>query len=361
MANELQHTHNATGETLYGVIRNSSGQVWNTTGTPAFETQVNANWVSGEYDIVMAESPADGYFYVGDLPASDMGTITVAVYLKIGASHAVSDPIVGTFSQFAWDGSVQSPTDCNVTHVNGVAVVLATEFDADLVKILGSSVSETSAGRTAGNWEFFWDNGDAQTAKTVNDVGGAGSSGSGARTVTVTVDDGVTVLENATVRLTEGANTFTGLTNASGVVVFSLDDATYTVSISKAGYTFTPTTKIVNGTEADTYSMTAVTITAPPNASTTTGTMTVYDEQGSVESGVTITVQVIDGPGTAGIGYDSTEWAATSNGSGVVEFAGIILGARYKIWRGTSKPEAQTFTAPTTGTSFDLAEVIGRG
>ena len=162
-------------------------------------------------------------------------------------------------------------------------------------------------------------------------------------------------------RFTESVNTYTGSTNASGVIVFSLDDATYTVSISKAGYTFTPTTKIVNGTETDTYSMSAVTITAPPNAATTTGVMTVYDEEGTVESGVTITVQVLDGPGTAGIGYDSTEWEATSNGSGVVEFAGIILGARYKIWRGTSKPDAQTFTAPTTGTSFNLAEVIGRG
>ena len=204
---------------------------------------------------------------------------------------------------------------------------------------------------------------DSDTLKTLSDQidGIAGGSGSGARTVTVTVDDGTTALENATVRFTEGVNTYTGSTNASGVIVFSLDDATYTVSISKAGYTFTPTTKIVNGTEADTYSMAAVTITAPPNASTTTGVMTVYDEEGSVESGVTVTVQIIDGPGTAGIGYDSTEWAATSNGSGVVEFAGIILGARYKIWRGTSKPEAQTFTAPTTGTSFNLTEVIGRG
>ena len=187
------------------------------------------------------------------------------------------------------------------------------------------------------------------------------NTGIGARTVTVTVDDGATPLENATVRFTESVNTYTGSTNASGVIVFSLDDATYTVSISKAGYTFTPTTKIVNGTETDTYSMSAVTITAPPNAATTTGVMTVYDEEGTVESGVTITVQVLDGPGTAGIGYDSTEWEATSNGSGVVEFAGIILGARYKIWRGTSKPDAQTFTAPTTGTSFNLAEVIGRG
>ena len=188
-----------------------------------------------------------------------------------------------------------------------------------------------------------------------------GGTGTGARTVAVTVNDGAAVLENASVRFTEGVNTYAGLTNASGQISFSLDDATYTVAVSKAGYTFTPTTLVVDGDKSPTYSMTVVTITAPPNASTTTGVMTVYDEEGSVESGVTITVQIIDGPGTAGIGYDSTEWAETSSALGVVEFAGIILGAQYRIWRGTSKADVQTFTAPTTGTSFDLAEVIGRG
>ena len=126
-------------------------------------------------------------------------------------------------------------------------------------------------------------------------------------------------------------------------------------------YTFTPTTLVVDGDETPTYSMSAVSISAPPNASTTTGVMTVYDEEGVVEADVTVTVQITDGPGTAGIGYDSTEWAETSDANGVVEFAGIILGAEYKIWRGTSKPNTQTFTAPSSGDSFDLAEVIGRG
>ncbi len=203
---------------------------------------------------------------------------------------------------------------------------------------------------------------DSDTLETLSDQIDAimGSTGTGARTVAVTVNDGAAVLENAVVRFTEGANTYNGQTDASGEISFSLDDATYAVAISKVGYTFTPTTLVVDGNKTPTYSMTAVTISAPPNASTTTGVMTVYDEEGSVEAGVTITVQVIVGPGTAGIGYDSTEWAETSSALGVVEFAGIILGARYKIWRGTSKADVETFTAPTTGDSFDLAEVIGR-
>ena len=116
-------------------------------------------------------------------------------------------------------------------------------------------------------------------------------------------------------------------------------------------------------------------ITGPPTAAgtvaqitkaysavnTTTGVITVYDEEGSVEEGVEVSVQIIVGPGTDGIGYDSAVWTESSDALGVVEFAGIILGARYKIWRGESKANAQTFTAPDSGDSFDLAEVIGRG
>jgi hypothetical protein len=204
---------------------------------------------------------------------------------------------------------------------------------------------------------------DSDTLKSLSDQidGIVGGTGTGARAVAVTVNDGAAVLENAIVRFTEGANTYAGPTNASGQISFSLDDATYDVAVSKPGYTFTPTTLVVDGDKTPTYSMTAVSITAPPNAATTTGVMTVYDEEGSVESGVTVTVQILAGPGTDGIGYDSTEWAETSSALGVVEFAGIILGARYQIWRGTAKAAVETFTAPTSGTSFDLAEVIGRG
>ena len=90
-----------------------------------------------------------------------------------------------------------------------------------------------------------------------------GGSGSGARTVTITVNDGTTVLENALVRITEGSNTFYKLTNSSGVAVLNVDDATYTVAITKAGYSYSGTSLVVNGDEAETYSMTAISISNP--------------------------------------------------------------------------------------------------
>ena len=99
----------------------------------------------------------------------------------------------------------------------------------------------------------------AAMASTSNESG----TGTGARTVTITVNDGSTVLQNARVRLTEGANTYTGLTNASGVVTLNVDDATYTVAITKIGYSYAGTTLVVDGTEAVTYSMTTISVTPP--------------------------------------------------------------------------------------------------
>jgi hypothetical protein len=207
---------------------------------------------------------------------------------------------------------------------------------------------------------------DGDTLETLSDQidGIVGGTGTGARTVAVTVNDGSDPLENATVRFTEGVSgdgdTFVGSTDASGEVSFSLDDATYTLAISKPRYNFTPTTLVVDGNETETYSMSLQAITFPPSATTTTGVMRVYDEEQALEEGVLIRVQIIDGPGTDGIAYDSTVWTETSSALGLVQFVGIAHGARYRIWRGTAKAAAETFTAPTSGTSFDLAEVIGR-
>src|SRR5512142_3051102 len=71
---------------------------------------------------------------------------------------------------------------------------------------------------------------------------GAGSSGTGARTVTVTVDDGTNPIEGAKVRFTKGGDTFTATTDATGLTTFGLDDGTYTLAVTAGGFTYTPTT-----------------------------------------------------------------------------------------------------------------------
>lgn len=95
----------------------------------------------------------------------------------------------------------------------------------------------------------------------------SGVFGSGAYAVTVTVTDGASPLQNATVRLTEGISSVTSVTNSSGVASFSLDAATYIVGISKSGYVFVPGTIVVAGNGNFNKAMTTTVI--PPSPSDT--------------------------------------------------------------------------------------------
>ena len=189
-------------------------------------------------------------------------------------------------------------------------------------------------------------------------------TGGGAFTGTLTIDDGDTGLQGVVVNARlGGVLQATGTTDVNGQITNWVFDAnTFDLASQISGYQPSTDTLVVSGDGwTKTISMTLIAISPPPTATTTTGVMTVLDEEGSVEEGVTITVQILDGPGTDGIGYDSAQWAETSDVNGVVQFAGIVHGARYQIWRGTTKAKVETFTAPTSGTSFDLAEVIGQG
>jgi hypothetical protein len=161
------------------------------------------------------------------------------------------------------------------------------------------------------------------------------------------------------VRLTEGANVFSATTNASGVAVFNLDDATYDpVALTKAGFSFSGTTLVVSADASVTYTMTAITIDPPPSATTSTGVMTTLDEKGVVEDGVEISVRMRRGPGTAGLSYDVKDWTETSAGGGLVSFVGLVRGGVYRLWRGDETEKFQEFTVPDSD-SFDIAEVLG--
>jgi len=146
----------------------------------------------------------------------------------------------------------------------------------------------------------------------------SGGAGTGARTITITVNDGTTALQNAVVRLSEGLNTYRTLTNASGVAVFNVDDATYTVAVTKSGYTYAGTTLIVNGTETATYSMTAVSVTPPTNPDLSAVVVLCLGTDFEAESGVTIDLRIVTFPsGSTNTAYPGIKKTATSNGSGI--------------------------------------------
>ena len=128
---------------------------------------------------------------------------------------------------------------------------------------------------------IFWDSTSTPSAACIGDA--QEDSGSGAYTITVTVTDGTDPLENAVVRLTEGVNQFTATTNASGEATFSLNAATYTVAVTKAGYQFTPTTRTVTGAETGTLTNDLeMTLTVAPPAPADPTLTTVYVNTGEI-------------------------------------------------------------------------------
>ena len=162
-------------------------------------------------------------------------------------------------------------------------------------------------------------------------------AGTGARTVTITVNDGTTVLQNAIVRFTEGSNTFRALTNASGVAVFNLDDATYTVAITKSGYTYAGTTMVVNGTETATYSMTATSVTPPTNPDLSAVEVLCLDEDFAAAAGIDVDFRMSAvATGDQNRAHPGAKKTVTSNGSGIARFEGP-QGATIEYKRGTGQ------------------------
>lgn len=191
-----------------------------------------------------------------------------------------------------------------------------------------------------------WVTGGAGSAPTVEEIdaqlsithgSGAwdgGSGGSGARTVAVTVDDGTDPIEDANVRLTKGSESYVQATDADGEVAFSIDDGTWTLVVTRPGYTFTPATIVVDGDEITTCSMTLVTVSPPTNPSLSAIQVLCLDSAGQPESGVAIDIRIITVPsGSQNIAFKGAKQTATSDGSGIARFE-VVQGSVCEWKRG---------------------------
>ena len=183
-------------------------------------------------------------------------------------------------------------------------------------------------------------------------------TGTGANSVTITVDDGTNPLENASVKMTSGSESYTGTTNVSGQIVFSLDTATWNVAISKAVYSFTPTTLAVSTTTTQTYSMSAIVVPAS-SADQVTGYLYMYDSVGVIESGARLEYKITKVGSALGFGYDDTLKTVTSDTNGKVELPNLFKGATYNIRRGDSK-RWYAIAIPSGATDpYEMTSVIG--
>ena len=92
-----------TGQTLYGVVLYGI-QPWNNS-TSAFETYNSANWA--DYVIAMTESPPETY--TGTVPVSALSQIGLILtsHLMVGATVAITDPIVASGEIIQTDQTMQ--------------------------------------------------------------------------------------------------------------------------------------------------------------------------------------------------------------------------------------------------------------
>lgn len=194
---------------------------------------------------------------------------------------------------------------------------------------------------------------DHPTAGEIADVVG-GTTQPGPVPVTITVTDtGATPLVGVRVRVFQNGILLTSdVTDASGVADgMSLSNGTYQVTMDVAGYGSSTQTLVVTGSvDPDvTYTLSQVTVNPSP-AGSLTGYLFSYDETMTVESGVTYRLQLVSPPeDSTGYGLDRAVQETVSNGSGYVEFQGLVEGFDYRIQREDGR--WVTFTCAEIGTS----------
>lgn len=101
MANELR-TIDTSGKTVYAVITNTAGQIWNA-ATPAFETITLANWAN--YGVTLAEQATCG-IYFGTFPAgiATQGRFSVYMYEQKAGAAVPADTVIAT-GPIDWTGT----------------------------------------------------------------------------------------------------------------------------------------------------------------------------------------------------------------------------------------------------------------
>lgn len=163
MAGEIIAPKGTIGGTAYAQVRNESGQIWNTSGTPAFEVYNAAN--VADYDIALTEQGASGTF-VGNLPTLPRGIYFIEARMRAGGSPAESDTVFAA-GTIRWTGSAEEGVadvdsggvvEANVLAISGdsgAADNLETAFDGGSYNVGGGAVVAASVtgavGSVAGN------------------------------------------------------------------------------------------------------------------------------------------------------------------------------------------------------------------
>ena len=188
-----------------------------------------------------------------------------------------------------------------------------------------------------------------------------GAGFTGPHSVTITVTASAVPLNGARVSFARNGLSQTMTTNGSGVVVFTVDPGTYTWAVTCAGFTGATGSQVVDGNEAVAVPLTALYITPSAAPGLTTGFLVALDVVGAIEVGAVFSCQLVRGPGGTGYGYDNEVRTATSAAvTGIVEFAGMVKGGTYYIWRGDKKDKTERLVPANAGSTWSIENLIGK-
>ena len=100
MGNEIQADYDS-GDTLYAVVRNPTGQVWYVAGQ-TFEDWGHDSHTVDDYDVPLTDK--GGSLYVGDVDANvPSGCYRIQVFIQSGATPASTDTLL-TSQDITWTG-----------------------------------------------------------------------------------------------------------------------------------------------------------------------------------------------------------------------------------------------------------------
>ena len=132
-----------TGATLYFIIHNKNGTVWNNSGS-AFEVYNSAHW--SQYAIALTEQAGSGYYSAAMPTAIGINLVTECTYAQQGGSPALSDAASGPIGI----GQSQGVDVAAVEHQEQSASNMGVNL-ASLVQGTVTSASTPSSGRVSTN------------------------------------------------------------------------------------------------------------------------------------------------------------------------------------------------------------------
>jgi len=281
-----------------------------------------------------------------DTNSTRLANLDATISSRLAASGYVAPPTVV---------QIRQEMDTNSTKLDQTISSRMASFT--YTSPVGASVNASQIGGVSATGVLIAP-GVGSTAFLANAPTGSGGGGTGANPVTITIQTTAAVaIQSATVTAwMNGSISGTLATNVSGVAALSLDNGTYSVVVTAAGYQGSTSSLVVSGSTPQTYQLTAIAITPSPSGGVT-GYLYTTDTTGTIiQAGVVVSIQMTrTASGQTGEAISPVVKTVTSDSGGLAQFVGLTPGATYRFstTRGSS---GATFVAGSS--AFEITSAV---